>query len=149
MPPYANKTNVPVNQSRHEIERLLQKNGATQFVFGHADGHALVAFEMSTTDNVGERVKRRLRFLVPMPIATRSMNEAKVAAETRRRWRALLLVLKAKLEAVTSSIVTFDTEFLAHIVVEGTSTVGDRMVPALSKAIESGGHLPPLLGAGS
>jgi hypothetical protein len=149
MSPYANRTAVPVTKSRTEIEHLLQKSGATQFVFGHADGQALVAFEMNTVDAAGERVRRRLRFLVPMPTPSRSMTETKCAAEVRRRWRALLLVLKAKLEAVSSNIVAFDAEFLAHIVVEGTSTVGDRMVPALSKAIEHGGSLPPLLGAGS
>lgn len=68
-------------------------------------------------------------------------------AEIRRRYRALLLVLKAKLEAVQSQIVTFDEEFLAHIVINGGDTVGDRMVPQLSEVIV--GRMPPLLGAGS
>jgi hypothetical protein len=146
---YAERTSVPVDRSRAEVERLLVKNGATQFVFGAADGQALLAFEIPTTDAGGDRVKRRLRFLVPMPTMGRGTTEQRVKAETRRRWRALLLVLKAKLEAVSSSIVTFDQEFLAHIVVEGSTTVGDRFVPTLSMAIEQGGNLPPLLlGAG-
>lgn len=146
---YADRTSVPVDRSRAEVERLLIKNGATQSVFGNTTGQALLAFEMPTVDAHGDRVVRRLRFLVPMPTVDRKMTEQKAAAERRRRWRALLLVLKAKLEAVASNIVTFDQEFLAHIVVEGNSTVGDRFVPSLSKAIESGGNLPPLLGAGS
>lgn len=145
---YAQNTKVPVDKSRSEVERLLMKNGATQFVIGGGIGQALLAFEIKTSDNDGEPVTRRLRFLVPMPTQTRNMSEHKVKAETKRRWRALLLVLKAKLEAVKSQIVTFDQEFLAHIVVEGSTTVGDRMVPALTKAIEQGGNLPPLLGAG-
>lgn len=145
---YAERTSVPVAQSRAEVEKLLIRHGANQFVFGSADGQALVAFEMRTKDNGGDSVTRRLRFLVPMPMASRSMTDKKVAAETRRRWRALLLVLKAKLEAVASGIVAFDTEFLAHIVVDGSRTVGDRLVPELTATLAAGGNLPPLLGPG-
>ena len=36
--------------------------------------------------------------------------------ERRRLWRALLLNIKAKLEAVESGISVFDEEFMAHIV---------------------------------
>lgn len=145
---YAERTSVPVANSRAEIDKLLRNHGATQFVYGEGAGQSLLAFEISTTDVNGDKVSRRLRFLVPMPTLGRGTTESKVAAETRRRWRALLLVLKAKLEAVASQIVTFDQEFLAHIVVENNTTVGDRMVPILTKAIESGGNLPPLLGPG-
>lgn len=149
MRPYADRTSVPVDRSRAEIERLLMRRGATQFVFGHGNGHALLGFEMKATDANGDSVLRRLRFTMPMPVQSRSMTETRVKAETRRRWRALLLVLKAKLEAVASQIVTFDQEFLAHIVVEGNTTVGDRFVPALTAAIKQGGNMPPLLTGGS
>lgn len=145
---YAENTSVSVANSRAEVEKLLTRNGAKQFVIGAAEGQALLAFEMPAVDAHGDKVLRRLRFLVPMPTLGRGTTETKVAAETRRRWRALLLVLKAKLEAVSSNIVQFDTEFLAHIVVENNTTVGDRMVPLITKAIEQGGNLPPLLGPG-
>lgn len=136
---YANKTKVPVGQSRNEVEALLVRNGATGFMYGHVDGKTMVAFEIAG---------RRLRFVVPMPELNKSRtNERDVAAETRRRWRALLLVLKAKLEAVESKIVTFDEEFLAHIVVRGSETVGDIFVPQMREAIATG-KLPPLLGPG-
>lgn len=137
---YAENTSVPVDRSRAEIQALLKKHGAGGFIFGETSGQALLAFEMRD---------RRLRFLVPMPqLNARGTNERDVAREERRRYRALLLVLKAKLEAVVSQIVTFDSEFLAHIVVEGNTTVGDRMVPALPQALKTGA-LPPLLGSGS
>lgn len=142
---YAEKTSVPVDRTRSEVQNLLERHGADQFIFGTTGGQILVAFEMPTIDKHGEKVRRRLRFLVPMPVQSRAMTENKVKAETRRRWRALLLVLKAKLEAVASQIVAFDEEFLAHIVIEGNTTVGDRFVPSLSKAIEGGGDMPPLL----
>ena len=137
--PYAQGTQVPVDRTRAEIEKLLERHGAGGFVFGSTGGQALLAFEMK---------ERRLRFLVPMPQANKGRtDEHKVKAEIRRRYRALLLVLKAKLEAVESKIVTFDEEFLAHIVIQGNTTVGDRMVPELAGALKVG-SLPPLLGPG-
>lgn len=139
---YAERTSVPVDRTRSEIEHLLERHGANGFVFGSMPGQALIAFEMR---------ERRLRFLVPLPTPHKNgRDELVVKAETRRRYRALLLVLKAKLEAVASSIVTFDEEFLAHIIVEGNTTVGDRIVHGLTETIASGGKLPPLLlGAGA
>jgi hypothetical protein len=44
---------------------------------------------------------------------------------TRQRWRALALVIKAKLEAVTSGISTFEAEFLANTMLPDGRTVGD------------------------
>lgn len=145
---YAEKTSVPVDRTRSEVQNLLERHGADQFIFGTTGGQILVAFEMSVVDRAGDKVRRRLRFLVPMPVQSRAMTENKVKAETRRRWRALLLVLKAKLEAVVSQIVTFDEEFLAHIVIDGNTTVGDRFTPTLTQAIAQGGNMPPLLGTG-
>lgn len=137
---YAENTSVTVDRSRAEIQSLLKKHGAGGFIFGETSGQALLAFEMQS---------RRLRFLVPMPQLNKSgSNEHEVSREERRRYRALLLVLKAKLEAVASQIVTFDTEFLAHIVVENNTTIGDRIVPSLATA-PSTGKLPPLLGSGN
>lgn len=145
---YAEKTSVPVDKTRSEVQNLLERHGADQFIFGTTGGQILVAFEMPAVDKQGDKVRRRLRFLVPMPVQGRALSEQKVKAETRRRWRALLLVLKAKLEAVASHIVSFDEEFLAHIVIEGNTTVGDRFTPTLTAAIAQGGNMPPLLGAG-
>lgn len=138
---YAEGTSVPVDRTEAEIKKLLVRHGGGGYMFGQSQGKALLAFEMKD---------RRLRFIVPMPELNKTgTNEGKVKAEERRRYRALLLVLKAKLEAVESLIVTFDEEFLAHIVIEGNTTVGDRMVPAIPQALKSGGKLPPLLGAGA
>lgn len=135
---YANKTKVPANQTRNEIETLLTKAGASGFIYGSVAEKAMVGFEMQGW---------RLRFMLPMPHKTRSMNDNQVAAETRRRWRALLLVLKAKLEAVNSGIVEFQREFLPFIVVRGNETVGDQIVPNLGATLAAG-ELPPLLGPG-
>lgn len=135
---YAHRTKVPVNNTRSEIEKLLERKGATGFVFGANAGQAMLVFEMHDW---------RIKFIVPMPVKSRTMNDLKVAAETRRRWRALLLVLKAKLEAVDNGIVEFQREFLAHIMTNGNQTVADQVLPNLA-ALVSSGKMPALLGPG-
>lgn len=133
---YAQDTSVPVERTRAEIEKLLEKHGAKSFVYGTTEAQIMIVFEMKS---------RRLRFLVPMLALNKSKsNEKEVAKEKRRRWRSLLLLIKAKLEAVASEIVEFDAEFLAHLVVSGNTTVGDRWT-AEAVSMISRGELPPLL----
>jgi hypothetical protein len=62
----------------------------------------------------------------------------------RQRWRALLLAIKAKLEAVESGITSFEKEFLAHIVMADGKTIGQHIVPQVQKLCDVGG-LPKLL----
>ena len=62
----------------------------------------------------------------------------------RQSWRALALVIKAKLEAVQAGIVEFDQEFLAHLVLPGGQTVFEHVAPGVAQAISSG-HVPDLL----
>lgn len=62
----------------------------------------------------------------------------------RQSWRALVLILKAKLEAVASKITTFDNEFLAQIMLPDGQTVGDWAGPQVDQAY-SGGGMPRLL----
>ena len=52
--------------------------------------------------------------------------------------RALLLVIKAKLEAVTAGISTIETEFLANIVLPDNTTAGEWMLPQIDRAYCTG-----------
>lgn len=151
---YAENTSVSVARSRAEIEEMLKRYGASGFVSGWEGKRVLLGFEIQ---------ERQVRLTVLMPDTseprfwetqtrngyTRKKTEAQAAAnheaECRRMWRALSLVIKAKLEAVASGISTIEREFLADVVVPGTrgKTVGDLALPALA----SGGDLPKLLGA--
>ena len=65
----------------------------------------------------------------------------------RQRWRALLLVIKAKLDAVTAGISTMEAEFLSNIVLPDTTTAGDWMIPQIDQAYRTG-EMPPMLPAG-
>ena len=134
---YAKATKVPVERSRAEIERLLSKYGADQFLYAAAAGAARVAFRMKN---------RAVRFDLPLPA---SRSEDATAAEHRRRWRALVLVIKAKLEAVASGITSFEQEFYAHILLPGGLTVYEMSSKNLAEAIDTGRPPMNLLGGPS
>jgi hypothetical protein len=155
---YAKQTTVPVDRSRLEIERLLHAHGADEFMHAtNRSGRAMIVFTcqnrhvrfelpMPNQDDPSYQARRRWRNGVGYESAA-SRTEKNLEQERRRRWRALLLVVKAKLEAVASGISTFEQEFLAHIVLPDGRTVGDHTVPAIEAAYASG-RMQPLLGPG-
>lgn len=150
---YAAKTVVAPKKTRMEIEALVTKYGATKFVSGWEDNVAAVLFEMKG---------RRIRFKLSMPdpkdrkfthngYYQRGVGETKklVDQATRTAWRGLLLVIKAKLEAVESGIAVFEDEFLAQMVIPGEGvTFGEWARPHIAAAYDSGVRMPPLLPGG-
>jgi hypothetical protein len=159
---YASGTSVTVDRSRAEIESLLRRYGADQFVSGWEAGRrALIGFRAHgkqvrfelTLPDPGDPIfqpKRRLHRRYNS--ASRSYVNVgasgdRYEAEVRRRWRALALVVKAKLEAVATGITTFETEFMAHIVMPDGRTVGDHVRPRIEAAYASG-KMQPLLPVG-
>ena len=142
---FAEGTRVDVAKTRSEIEALLTKHGATSFASGWEGARARILFEAH-----GRRVRFTLELLGRLHDEDRCLACTKIEAENRRRWRCLLLMLKAKLEAVANNLVSFEEEFLAHIMIPDGSgeTVGDWVGPQLMRAYERGGAMPPLLGAG-
>ena len=147
---YAEKTSVSSEKSRIEIERTLIRYGATGFMYGTNAEKAIIAFECHD---------RRVKFELAMPNRddaefrftpsrgwARSPEQRDQAYEQsiRQRWRALSLVIKAKLECVEAGITEFEEEFLAHIVLPSGKTVGQWMLPQVKLAYESG-KMPPLL----
>jgi hypothetical protein len=133
---YAQYTEVPVTKTRGEIERLLENAKAKQY------GTA-VDYD-SLTARVQFRLQDRIvRFTVGLP-DQRKLGATRFQRAERQRWRALLLVLKAKLESVESGIETFDSAFLAQIVMPGDATVGELVTPQLVVAYKTG-RLPKAL----
>ncbi len=149
---YAERTTVAVESSRAEIERTLTRYGADQFMYGWDATRAVIAFRAHG---------KQVRFLLPLPARddpqftsytrsyrtySRSATEAERLWEQacRQRWRALALVIKAKLEAVEAGITEFETEFLAHIVLPDGETVGEWVRPQLEEAYATG-RMPELL----
>lgn len=145
---YAASTDVSSSKSRDEIETTLARYGADQFLYGWQDQAAVVGFRM---DGI------HIRFVLPLPDKmdrqfthhSRGQREATAAAKAweqavRQRWRALALVIKAKLEAVESGITLFEDEFLANIVLPDGQTAGDFMRPQVVEAYRIG-SMPALL----
>jgi len=134
---FAEGTTVPAEKSRLEIEALVRKYAGcdAEFSSGRMAGQAAVMFVAKG---------RRVRFTVPMPSDTEAAKAAKrkgswrdatdaqkatwIEQETRRRWRCLLLAIKATLEIVESGISSFDEAFLAHVVTESGQTIYERIV---------------------
>lgn len=150
---YAEKTKVPVERSRAQLEGLLRRYGCTGFVSGWQDNVVLIGFAF------GEPA-REVKFVLVMPSRedevvrynnrgyekTEKQMQDTMAQEERRRWRALNLVVQAKLEAVESGIATFDQEFLPYIVLPGGQTVAEVVQPKIAECYEKGGLAPLLKG---
>jgi len=147
---YADKTTVSSSQSRAEIERTLERYGAGRFIYGWDEDTAIVGFSMAD---------RQIKFSLPMPDRndrefthtpsrgvkrTPAQQEKEYEQAVKQKWRALLLVIKAKLEAVESGITVFDDEFMAHIVMPDGKVLGDVMKPQIKSAYATG-KMPPLL----
>lgn len=152
---YAEKTSVPTDRSRAEIERVLARYGASGFGYSWERREVPInpvpvygaKTELREFASIVFQFKaRRVRLDVPMPTVREAGTAVKAEAATRQRWRALLLVIKAKLEAVESGISTLEAEFLANIVTESGLTIGEHLVPQLSEAVKSGRLLPAATG---
>ncbi|QDG90680.1 hypothetical protein [Pseudarthrobacter sp. NIBRBAC000502770] len=147
---YASETTVDSSRSRAEIERTLSRYGATAFSYGWEAGRAAIAF---VADG------RQIRFVLPLPDKnlrefthtpstkrprTPQQVEAEYEKAVRQRWRALALVVKAKLEAVNAGIVTFEQEFYAHTVLPNGRTVYEHTHEVVENAYLTGSVAPLL-----
>jgi hypothetical protein len=152
---FAKDTSVSVARSREQIEAVVMRYGATEFGTAAKSNAAMIVFSMNN---------RRIRFTLPLPERSDERFKTKreqhgthriVACSTedsvikheqacRQKWRAMLLCIKAKLEAVESGISEFDTEFMANIVMKNGQTIGERIIPMLPHVGEIK-DLPPLL----
>jgi hypothetical protein len=128
---YAADTKVPVSQTRAEIERLLDKHKASQY------GTA-IDFDLCVARVQFKLQQRTVRFTVQLPDKKKLGEGERFEKAHRQRWRALLLVLKAKLESLENGIETFEEVFLAQIVLPNDRTVADFVVPQVKRMYETG-----------
>ena len=126
--PYAVDTKVPVERTKAEIEKLVKKYGAKGFAVGWHDERAQISFVAH---------ERHIRFTIVVP------QGAQLA---RSRWRTLLLLVKAKLEAVEAKVVTFEEAFVGDIVMPDTGRTVWEMTREQIKLGYAGKPAPLLLG---
>lgn len=154
---YAAGTSVSVEKSRAEVEALLAKHGARRRLLGQDDEHgeAFVQFEIGVDEH-----RRQVRLVLPLPkmadfavkrrrgrIVAASPEEQRKAHEQacRERWRALLLLLRAKLEHIALGLSTVEREFLADVYLPDGRTVHQALALPLERAYTTG-EMPRLLG---
>jgi len=149
--PYAQGTDVPVERSRAELETILHKHGATSIGMLRDQAGVVLVFEMS-----GRRIKQSIANPDPAQYQLTDKRQrrspeavkAAVEAELKRRWRALVLIIKAKLELVASGGSTFEVEFLPHVLLPNGETVAEAMLPRIAQAYQTGSMPRLSLGAG-
>ena len=146
---YAHGTTVTADRSMIEVRRLLSKHGITDFVSGQDGGVSGLLFKVRG---------RAVRIAIPNP----DPNDPRLCRtpsgrprrdhiarehyeqEVRRRWRVLVIAMKAKLELIEAGVSTFEEEFLAHFILPAGRTVGEQVLPELD-SIQRTGALPALL----
>lgn len=139
---YAEGTSVPVEKSLGEIISLIKKHGANRIAQMEEPGRLAMQFFLND---------RLLRFQVTLPDLetipkrdggnrelTIPQRQAKLDQRHKQRARALLLVIKAKLESVESGVESFEEAFLSNIVTPAGATVGDWLIPQIEEGYRIG-----------
>ena len=140
---YAEGTTVAFDTSIGEIIALLRKAGAREI--GQFDDDLTYAIQFALAGRV-MRFRLSLPSIEDMPardgrerLLSREQRTTRLAQSRRQRGRALLLVIKAKLESVESNIETIEQAFLAHIVLPGDRlTVYERVAAPLALEYQTG-----------
>lgn len=134
---YAETTKVPVEKTIAEAKTELKRIGAQRMMVMEDGAVAQVYFEFFDGD--AKRV-----FMIETPPVDEKAKD--VEQETRRAWRALLLLVKAKRVAIQDGITTIEREFLADAVMPDGSRLADHAPKMIEDAYREGG--PPRLQLG-
>jgi hypothetical protein len=148
---YAEGTDVSISRSVAELEKLVTKYGASGFSYGRDDteGFAQVVFRIQD---------RIIRFRIQRPNPNdddfrltptglrRSLEGASqlAMAEEKRRWRGLVLVIKALLVAVADDVLTLSDAFLPYTMLPAGNTFGEWAAPQLDTIVATQ-QMPSLL----
>lgn len=131
---YAEGTKVSVESSRGEITGILTKHGVQRMGWmGGPEGDQLV-FELAGASYRLDIRKPTLDEVKARYIAEGGRwnlvydEQGKIDAEWRRRWRANVLLLKAKLEFIEAGDTTLERELLPYRVLKGGKTLEDLIL---------------------
>lgn len=144
---YAATTDVTVARRRERIIALLERYGADAFSFSQDGMLAAIQFRM---EGRTARITVDLPdpddddfILTPTARTFRRPEAARKAWEqaVRQRYAALELLLQAKLEAIEIGLESFDSAFLANLVLPGGQTFGEHAIPQIDEIRISGGSV--------
>jgi hypothetical protein len=128
---YAEKTEVAVEKSIAEIISMVKRSGAQRVMQYEEPESFTIQFELR---------ERMVKFRVVLPTIDQMprVNGNNVSLDARQRLdrlaqahrqkaRALMLVIKAKLESVESKVESFEQAFLPNVVLADGKTVYERI----------------------
>lgn len=118
---YAQDTKLPVEKSQADLRALFKKAGADQ----------IAMFEGSEKSSIAFALKGRMYRL--------TVGGFKGPQDERRLRRLLVLLVKAKLEAVREGASTIEREFLSDTVLWGGQTVAEALTPQIEQHYRDGG----------
>lgn len=139
---YAAGTSVNIERSREELERILARYGADEFMYAISQGTAAIGFKfMGVAYKIDIPMPRKESF-ESTPTGRRSRSDRAVIdawdQSKRQVWRALVLFIKGKLEGIEQGFSTIEKEFLSNIMLPDGSKFGDLATEAVQKAVSSG-----------
>ena len=147
---YAENTSVAFEKSVVEIITMLKRAGATAFHQIEAESGFMIQFRLSY---------RVVRFAIEFPsidqmptrdgrnsLLSDKQRQAAREQRIRQKGRALMLVVKAKLESVESKVETFEQAFLANVVMSDNQTFYDRARENIALEYERGTPQPLMIG---
>lgn len=145
---YAERTEVPVEKTRTEIESTVKRYGATGYSYGWQDNRHVVQFiiqnrrikielVLPTMDDEQFKYDRRDNWRTDKEI-TKAWEQ-----EVRRKWRVLLLILKSRLEELDEDV-PIEFALTPWILLPNGQTVGSVITERIDAAYQVG-SMPPLL----
>ncbi len=132
---YAERTSVSPDRSEAEIRALAKRYNVAGFVTGWMGQTHRVEFELSG---------RRLRFTLTIPPQDTRTTKVAYDQDVRRRWRLLVLKIKATFEAVLEDGESVEEAALGHIVLPNNQTLAEWSGPQIDEAYRTK-RMPPLL----
>lgn len=136
---YAQGTSVPVERSIAELKRTCEKYGATNFGFLQNDEKTAVFFKY-----LGRLYRMDLHFGCPASRNKTLDEERKLKAEERRKWRVLILTVKAMFESIENDVLDGHLLLQPFTVLPDNTVLGERLSDSIEQAYLTG-NMPPLL----
>ncbi len=128
MAKYAEATRVSVSKSKTEIEKTLMRYGCDEFFYGIAARGTAIGFKFKG---------REIKLNIPLPdrneYRQNQTGETKWKQEQRRRWRVLLLWIKANLELIETGLISFEDVFLAQTCLPDGNTISHYIQPLIDQ----------------
>lgn len=127
MAKYAEGTKVSVESSRGEIMGLLAKHGVQRMAQGIEPAGDTIQFELNGQQYMLRITRPTIADIRRMYPNTYDQTK-KLAAEWQRRWRATVLLLKAKLEFADGETSTVERELLPYMLLpDGRTTLEEAV----------------------